>query len=338
MGKRITKTNLAYTGSCYGPSPTVRKSMEKSLSMANSYPYEGYMELKKAIAAYSKVNPENIMVTNGCDEAIALTTYMFGQKVLIQAPTYSEFERIAKGTGSAIRIKRQSIASSPFKINFSSKDLSWASLAWICTPNNPTGDIIAKSQILDIASKANGILAVDEAYYEYGKETVADSIEKHRNLIVMRTFSKAFATEGIRLGYIISNPQIIKQLENSTHEYNVNRVARAAGVSVFKSMGYYKIHMKRLRSIKHDFELACKSFGLKPKAQVLPFTLLMFDSERDRDLCYDALLKRGIVTLKNTHEEFTGLSDPCIRIAIGNRMQMKKAALALKSMKRGALA
>ena len=83
MGKRITKTNLAYTGSCYGPSPTVRKSMEKSLGMANSYPYEGYMELKKAIAAYAKVNPENIMVTNGCDEAIALTTYMFG--VHIQA-------------------------------------------------------------------------------------------------------------------------------------------------------------------------------------------------------------------------------------------------------------
>ncbi|OJI08439.1 putative aspartate aminotransferase 2 [Candidatus Micrarchaeum sp.] len=333
MGKHITKTHLGYTGSCYGPSPAVRKAMENSLDMANSYPHEGYMELKKAIAAYSNVKPENIMVTNGCDEAIALITYKFGQKVLIQAPTYSEFERIARGIGSDMRIKEQSIASSPFRINFSPDDLGWASLTWICTPNNPTGDVIAKSQILDIASRTSGIVAVDEAYYEYCKETVADSIEEHRNLIVTRTFSKAFATEGVRLGYIISNPETIRMLENSTHEYNVNRVARAAGIAVFKSMDYYGAEMERLRSIKSDFEDTCKNLGLRLKVHALPFTLLMFDSEMERDLCYGAFLKHGVVTLKNTHEEFTSFSDPCIRVAIGNRMQMEKAMLALKSMR-----
>lgn len=331
MGKRITETNLGYTGSCYGPSPAVRKAMESSLDLANSYPYEGYAELKKAIAAYSNVKQENIMVTNGCDEAIALITYKFGQKVLIQAPTYSEFERIAKGISSEMRIKQQSIANSPFRISFSEADLRWASLAWICTPNNPTGDVVARSKMLDIASRAKGIVAVDEAYYEYCKETVADSVEEHRNLIVARTFSKAFAIEGVRLGYIISNPETILALENSTHEYNVNRVARAAGISVFRGMGYYANEMKRLKSIKSDFEAGCKNLGFSPKNQALPYTLLMFDSEKERDLCYDAFIKHGVVTLKNTHEEFTGFSDPCIRVAIGNRMQMEKALLALKS-------
>ena len=248
MEKSITKTHLGYTGSCYGPSPAVCKAMESSLGMANSYPYEGYTELKKAIATYSKVKPENIMVTNGCDEAIALITYMFGRRVLIQAPTYSEFERIARGSGSEIRIKEQSIAKAPFKISFSRTDLKWASLAWICTPNNPTGDIIPRERILDIAGNAGGMVAVDEAYYEYCNKTVADSINDYKNLIVTRTFSKAFATEGVRLGYIISNPETIRALENSTQEYNVNRIARTAGLAVFRSMGYYKKEMFKLKS------------------------------------------------------------------------------------------
>jgi len=332
MGKSITKTHLGYTGSCYGPSPAVRKAMESSLDMANYYPYEGYMELKKAIAAYSKVKPENVMVTNGCDEAIALITYMFGRRVLIQAPTYSEFERIAKGSGSEIRIKEQSIAKAPFKISFSRADLKWASLAWICTPNNPTGDVIPREKILEVVRNASGMVAVDEAYYEYCNETVADSVNDHKNLIVARTFSKAFATEGVRLGYIISNPETIRALENSTQEYNVNRTARAAGIAIFKSMGYYKSKMAQLKSIKSGFEEACKNLGLSLKDNALPFTLLVFNSETERDLCYDAFLKHGVVTLKNTHEEFTGFTDPCIRVAIGNRGQMEKAILALKSV------
>ena len=331
MEKSITKTHLGYTGSCYGPSPAVCKAMESSLGMANSYPYEGYTELKKAIATYSKVKPENIMVTNGCDEAIALITYMFGRRVLIQAPTYSEFERIARGSGSEIRIKEQSIAKAPFKISFSRTDLKWASLAWICTPNNPTGDIIPRERILDIAGNAGGMVAVDEAYYEYCNKTVADSINDYKNLIVTRTFSKAFATEGVRLGYIISNPETIRALENSTQEYNVNRIARTAGLAVFRSMGYYKKEMFKLKSIKSDFEKACRSAGLKVSDHNLPFTLLTFGSDAERDLCYDAFLKHGVVTLKNTHEEFTKFTDPCIRVAIGNRAQMEKAKSALKS-------
>jgi histidinol-phosphate aminotransferase len=310
--------------------------MESSLDMANSYPHEGYMDLKRAIAEYSNVKPENVMVTNGCDEAIVLITYKFGRKVLIQAPTYSEFERIAKGTGSEIKIKGQSIVRSPFRINFGQEDLDWASLTWVCTPNNPTGDVVKKAEILDMASRTKGIVAVDEAYYEYCNETVADSIEEYKNLIVARTFSKAFATEGVRLGYIISNPETIKLLENSTHEYNVNRVARAAGIAVFKSMSYYKTEAERLKSIKLDFESACKSLGFKIREHDLPFSLLIFDSEKERDICHGAFLKHGIVTLKNTHEEFTGFDDPCIRVATGNRAQMEKALLALKSMRQSA--
>ncbi|MEM0154454.1 MAG: histidinol-phosphate transaminase [Methanothrix sp.] len=334
MGKHITETHLGYTGSCYGPSPAVRKAMESSLDLANSYPYEGYTELKNAIASYSNVKPENVMVTNGCDEAIALITYLFGKKVLIQAPTYSEFERIAKGIGSDIRIKEQSIVNSPFRINFSKEDLNWSSLTWICTPNNPTGDVVPRAEILGIVKKARGIVAVDEAYYEYCNKTVADSVEKYKNLIVTRTFSKAFATEGIRLGYIISNSDTVRVLENSVQEYNVSRVARAAGIAVFKSMGYYKAEMERLRSIKSNFEKACIDMGFKLRDRNIPFTLLVFNSEKERDLCYNTFLKHGIVTLKNTHEEFTRFTDPSIRVAIGNRAQMEKAIKALKSMQR----
>jgi histidinol-phosphate aminotransferase len=332
MGQHIYDLHLDYTGSCYGPSPAVRKAMEDSVDKANSYPYEGYMELKKAIAKYYKVKPENVMVTNGCDEAIALITYLFGKRVLIQAPTYSEFERIAKGIKSEIRIIKSSIRYSRYEINFSKKDLSWATQTWVCTPNNPTGDITPKEKIIYFVKNTNGVIAVDEAYYEYCGKSVAGLVDKYENLIVTRTFSKAYATEGIRLGYIIANPKLISALENSTQEFNVNRAARAAGLAVFKSIGYYKKSMAMLHRIKNSFEKSCKSLGFKLIDHNSPFTLILFRSDKERDFYHDGLEKMGIYTLSNTHEEFTGFSDPCIRIAIGNEKQMQIAKKALEEL------
>jgi len=324
MGQRAKYTNLSYTGSCYKPSPTVLKAINKEAINSNSYPYEGYSELEKAIAKYAGVKPENIAVTNGCDEAISLITYLFGKRVLIQAPTYSEFERIAKGINAEIRIKQQSILKSKYDISFSKQDLGWASLVWICSPNNPTGDVVPKEKILSMIKEAKGIVAVDEAYYEYCNESVAGLVNKEDNLIVTRTFSKAFATEGIRLGYIIANPEMIRMIKLSTQEFNVNRFARAAGIAVFKNMDYYKKEMKKLLSIKMRFEQTCSSMGIKILGHNLPFTLIAFDSEKERDIFYNKLRDNSIITLKNTHEEFSGFVDPAIRIAIGTSEEMDR--------------
>jgi histidinol-phosphate aminotransferase len=306
--------------------------MEDSVDMANFYPYEGYFELRQAIAGYSHVKPENVLVTNGCDEAIALVTYLFGQRVLIKAPTYSEFERIARGISSEIRIIKGSIRDSRYSIDFSKKDLDWATLAWVCSPNNPTGDIIPREKILDFAKNAKGIVAVDEAYYEYCGKSVADMVDKQKNLIVTRTFSKAYATEGIRLGYVIANPKLISALSNSTQEFNVNRTARAAGIAVFKSMGYYRKSMASLQRIKNSFEKGCTNMGLKVIDHNSPFTLVLFKSEKERNYFHAGLEKIGIYTLKNTHEEFTGFEDPCIRIAMGTKEQMVAAKNALEKL------
>lgn len=330
MGQRTNPINLGYTGSCYGPSPSVVKAIKSEIKNVNAYPNEGYMQLKAAIAKYSGVKPENVVVTNGCDEAIALVTYLFGQKVLIQAPTYSEFERIARGINAEIRIKRQSIAKSPYRINFTKSDLGWASLAWICSPNNPTGDVIPREKILEVVKAAKGIVAVDEAYYEYSKESVVDSIGSFNNLIVTRTFSKAFATEGIRLGYAIANKGIISALENSTQEFNVNRFSRAAGLAVLKSMGYYKKEMLKLRRIKANFESRCSSLGIRSNSHNLPFSLLLFDSDKERDAIYKGMVSRGVNVFRNTYEEFTGFDDPAIRVAIGNKRQMDAAVSAIE--------
>lgn len=185
----------------------------------NRYPDRDYLKLRSAIGNYLnlskvKVSPENICLGNGSDELIWLIFSLIldkGDKVLIHEPTFGEYERVAK------LLKAETISA-----------LSQArpKLAVICNPNNPTGELISKNDLVSFMDDFDGYVLLDEAYMDFCREeeSLISQINDYPKLIVLRTFSKGFGLAGIRLGYSISSMETASKLNDIRPPYNINGV------------------------------------------------------------------------------------------------------------------
>ncbi|MEM0149609.1 MAG: histidinol-phosphate transaminase [Candidatus Micrarchaeaceae archaeon] len=327
MTKHLQTLRMDYSGAGYQPSPAVGNAIRDSIPYLDTYPHEGYDELHKSLTRYCGVKQENVLATNGADEAIGLLTTHYGKRVLIPAPTYGEYEYIAKSLDSEI-VERECLNSrGEYKLNYTKKDLDWATLVWVCSPNNPTGTYIPKRDIEWVAQHTKAMVVADEAYFEYAGKTAMDLIKKYPNIIVLRTFSKAFSIAGLRLGYMVSNGKVISKFSSSKQEYNVNRVARAAGIAALESMDYYKRKIAETKALRDDFQIFARNMGLWAFDSEARFTLLKFRDEKELDYVYRNLEKRNIIVFHAMASEFSGLKGPYIRVAISNRPEM----LALES-------
>ncbi len=313
---------LDYSGACYAPSPLVIKAVKRSLQKANAYPYEWYAELNEEIARYCGVKPENVLPTSGGDEAIALLTYVFGKRVLIPAPTYGEYEYIAKSAGSEVVMKDCMADGYNYTLCYDDKDLAKATLVWICNPNNPTGTAIDESSIISVLERSKGIVVVDEAYYEFYGKSVIGLIDKYKNLVVLRTFSKAFGLAGLRLGYVVASSDIIDRLNRSKQEFNVSRPARDAGIAVFRSMDYYTRKISASTKRRDALEKEFSEHGIHTFKSNGGFLFLRLGSDDELKYVYSGLLDSGIIPFIATDSEFSGLKGPYMRVAIGTAVQM----------------
>ncbi len=320
--------HLGYSGAGYDPSPAVMDAIVASLSEINAYPYEGYDELNSLIAQYCGVKAENVLVTNGGDEAIEIITNLYGKRVLIPTPTYGEYAYLARNRGSMIRY-RDSISDDNYKISFAKDDLEWATLGWICNPNNPTGTVIPRETIIEVLKGTGATIVVDEAYYEFSGESVADLIEEYSNLIVLRTFSKGFGIAGLRLGYVLAKHETIERMKNAKQEFNVNRVARAAGIAALKDLDYYLEKIGNAKRIRDSFERSCMENGIKVMKSHGGFVFLKFRSMDEMSFVHSRLEENGIVTFNSSDAEFSKLNGPYIRIAVGSEKDMESAKAAL---------
>lgn len=316
--------HLGYSGAGYDPSPAVMDAIMESLSKINSYPYEGYDELEGLIAEYCNVGRKNVMVTNGGDEAIGIITALYGSRVLIPAPTYGEYAYLARSRGAEIRFSN-SMHGDTYEVSFSDEELGWASLVWICNPNNPTGTIVPRATITRVLENTKATVVVDEAYYEFSGTSVADLVGSHDNLIVLRTFSKGFGIAGLRLGYILASSEVINRIRNAKQEFNVSRVARAAGIAAMKSRGYYLERVEEAKRVRDDFERHCNSIGITAFKSNAGFVFVKFRDMGEMEYVHSTLMSNGLVTFGPSDSEFSGLSGPYVRIALGSKNDMERA-------------
>ena len=229
------------------PSSKVQKAIQDFLITNTLQVYPEYGALEKKIAKYVRINADQIMITNGSDQAIDLIFRTFtraGDTVIIPTPTFAMFYQSAQIVGNKILrpLYKKEDLSFPLEkvlglINESVK------LIVICNPNNPTGTLVSVDDIEKIAQKAsNAIILVDEAYFEFSSVTAAPLINKYSNIIVTRTFSKAFGLSSLRVGYMVASKVYIQELLKVRGPYDVNMVAYTAALAAIddlKSMQEY---------------------------------------------------------------------------------------------------
>ncbi len=203
--------------------------------------YPEYGDLEKEIARYTDVPASSILITSGSDQAISLVFRTFadvGDEVIIPSPTFSMYGITAQTCGNTIR-----------QIPYRSEPIAYPTqevlsaitpsvkLIVICNPNNPTGTLTPISDIQKIAKMAtNAIILVDEAYVEFSGVSCVKLIKKCPNIVVTRTFSKAFGLAGARLGYIITNPTYIRELNKLRGPYDVNSFANVAAIAALRTI------------------------------------------------------------------------------------------------------
>ncbi|MTI70594.1 MAG: histidinol-phosphate transaminase [Firmicutes bacterium] len=204
----------------------------------NRYPDPDALMLRKELSNYIKTDYENIMVGNGSDELISIIINSFlseNDLILTHGPTFSMYQILTKVKGSKfLEIPFKNLDIDIDKI-IEAANKNKAKMIILCSHNNPTGAVISKSDILKVLTNTNAYVLVDEAYIEFGGDSVVDEIYNYDNLIVLRTLSKAFGLAGIRLGYLVSSKDIVDILLRVKAPYNVNRISQYVAIELIKN-------------------------------------------------------------------------------------------------------
>src|SRR3989338_7347040 len=237
---------LDFNENTVGCSPKVIETLKK-INQGNLSVYPEYSKLRKALASYCNVGVEEIIPTNATDEAIKTIIETYVEKnrgeIVIPMPTFAMFKFYAQLNEAVIReVLYNADLSFPTDSVLSAINKN-TKIVVLVNPNSPTGTSINDNDIIKIIEKArkNGaVVMIDEAYSQFYGKTSVPLIKKYDNLIVTQTFSKAFGLAGLRLGYMISNKNNIKNIQKALSPYSVNGVAVACAFAALKDQKYVK--------------------------------------------------------------------------------------------------
>lgn len=300
----------------------------------NRYPDPLQTELKAELAKVKKVSPDRIFLGNGSDEAIDLVYRAFCEprvdNVVAIDPTYGMYQVCAEVNDVEYR---KVLLDDNFQ--FSADKLLAAAdahtkLIFLCSPNNPTGNDLSRGEIEKLLARFDGLVVLDEAYNDFSEQpTFLAELDRHPNLIVFQTFSKAWGCAAIRLGMAFASPEIIDIFSKIKYPYNVNQLTQQQALEMLHR--YYEIErwVKTLKEERKDLE---EQFA------ALPCTVKMFPSDAnfflvrvtDAVRIYNYLVGEGIIVRNRNSVSLCG---NCLRVTVGTRMENTKLIEALKKYK-----
>ena len=219
---------LDFNENTFAPSPRVIERIRQITSEGlTKYPEREPME--KIVAAHFGLEADQVLLTNGVDEAIHLVCAAFLEsedEALIATPTFFMYDvSISMMTSRLRRVQSETSLEFPFQ-RFLDAISDQTKLIMIASPNNPTGAIVSREHLLAIAAAApHAVVMVDEAYFHFHGESTLGDIAVIPNLIVARTFSKAYGLANLRIGMLVGNPELLGYVRKVTSPYNVNGVA-----------------------------------------------------------------------------------------------------------------
>jgi threonine-phosphate decarboxylase len=320
-----------------GASPMVRRYLKRQLGSISEYPDSDSVNLRKALQWYCKIPHEQIVIGNGATEIIYNFCKAFLNKktpVLIPIPTFGEYEAAAKLSGCKITFFKTMNLESNLD-NFIKKIPKNGSV-FVCNPNNPTGKLLSKRNLLKIiqaAKKKSSLVFVDESFIELvpeSNQSVIKFVKKFSNLFILRSMTKSFGLAGIRVGYGIGSKQIISILNNLKIPWNVSGLAQYAARAALCSISYLN---KAKKIIENESKFLRNSIskidGFECHDAAANFILIK--TKQKSKTIQKKLLKKKI--LIRDCSSFRGLNNNYIRIAVKTRKENQKLVKALEKIK-----
>jgi len=320
---------LDFNENTFAPSPSVlRKLRELTAEGLTVYPEREPVE--RIVAAHFGLQSDQVLLTNGVDEAIHLLACAFldeGDEALICTPTFFMYDvSVGMMTSRLKRVQTDDSLEFPFE-RFLAAITPATKLIMVASPNNPTGATVSREHLLAIAAAApQAVLMVDEAYFHFHGETTLGDVGGVPNLIVARTFSKAYGLASLRIGMLAGDARLIGYVRKVSSPYNVNGVALAVLLEALADDEYLNWYVAQVAAGRERMFAALKELGVRTWPSAANF-VLMDIGPRHKELC-TVMRARGVLLRDRS-------SDPgCegyVRITIGVEEHVTRGIEALRA-------
>ena len=301
--------------------PLVEERVLSRLSRVafNRYPNYEYDSLREQIARNFSVDIEQILLGSGSSEIIEKLFYAFGgstsSKIVYPQPSFSMYKIYAKAA------EAQPI---PFELDdkydldvdkyIATIKKEEPALAVVCNPNNPTGNVLTVDQIEEIAKSVDCAFLVDEAYVEFYGKSAVNLVKKYSNLIVARTFSKAYGLAGARVGYMIANKEITKMIEKTYMPYHMNSLSLATADIVYQMRDEFVPRIQMMIAERKRMSEQLKTLkGVKVYPSSTNFVLIHYNKAVALNEYLESL-NIGVRSFGNAPR-----LENCLRISMGTR-------------------
>jgi len=281
----------------------------------NRYPDPSGLKLKESISKYVDLDCNCIAIGNGSDELITLIIQAFlkkNDKILLHKPTFSMYKHYANIVDATI-LEYETDRNFELNINafktFIEKEKP--KIIIICNPNNPTGKLLEVWQIEEIAKGYEGLLLVDEAYIEFCNKSSIKLLKSYKNIIILRTFSKAFGLAGLRVGYMLASSETIERIEKIRSPFNINAFSQSVAALVLENFDKVKSYID---IIKDERKRLYKRLSEMKELEVFESqaNFILIRSNK-KQLIYEGLLENGIKVRCFENE----MLNDCLRITVG---------------------
>jgi histidinol-phosphate aminotransferase len=318
---RKDKIRLDLNESLFGCSPKVIEAL-REINTTDLDIYPEYDLLSKKIANNLSVKKENVLLTNGADDAIRIIIDTFidrRDEILIPVPTYSMFELYSDLCGAWIK-RIQYKEGFSFPINDILQNIgTWTKIVVIVNPASPLGTLIPEDYLIKILKKAkDSIVLLDETYWHFAGESHSGLLKKYKNLVIVQTFSKIFGLAGMRLGFILANESLMPEINKVAFPYAVTYPAVVAGYAALNDKGFIKEIVKKINIEKEFLCLNLRKSASRVHQTKTNFILADFGLKSD--FVHKSLFKKGIL-VKNIGS--MPLMDGFLRITVGTRKENK---------------
>jgi histidinol-phosphate aminotransferase len=322
------------TGGC---SPRVLEAIRR-LTTTDVSTYPSYPSLVKACASHFGVDPEWVLLTNGLDEGILMAAVghiararAHDAETIVPAPAFDPYLNATAAVGAtAIRIPAE--PGYVFQTDAVLRAITPRTrMIFLNTPNNPTGQLIPPADLKRIAAAApQAIVLIDEAYIEFGGETFLPELSRYPNVLVGRTFSKAYGLAGMRVGIVMGQAQALDPVRAVTLPFNINAVAIAATLAALEDRAFLPRYAEQVAESRERLYAACDRLGLEHWKSAANFVLVRVGSAVS--LFVDALAAHQVHVRDKSGDPAT---PGCIRITAGVREHTDAAIAALESVVAG---
>jgi histidinol-phosphate aminotransferase len=324
---RADKLRLDFNENTAGCSPAVQRALGKLTPKLLSM-YPEYERGTRCLARHFQVTPEELLLTNGGDDALRLFFDAFvdaGTSAVICEPTFPMYRYWGEVAGAKIEVQRYGPAME-FPLEGVLQALTLRPrVLFICNPNNPTGTLLEISVIETVLKAAtHTAVVIDEAYAEFSGVTVVPWINEYPQLFVARTFSKAAGLAGLRLGAVIACAESLTILRRATAPFPVNVAALAAAEAAVGDSRTMKLYVKNILRTRAWFEKELHSMNVKTYPSAGNFLLADF-GPGGSEMCAQ-LLKKGVLLRDRAKDIGPGL----VRVSIGTQKEMERLLKLIK--------